>query len=334
MWSQPPAVRCRTKAHQEKLQQNGSASRLTWGKLPLGIIAPRDATKHFSEPNSWPTDSRESHRIPAQVLQFHQPVRGLGQNGEGGELAAHHRDFIALMKSGTDVTILVDFIGKIFALGNVESLPGKKLGSSREQADAMHPMPFRFRHQSLHQPAAPALALRAWRNRDRPDLGQVRAIEMERAAADDASFLFEDDEISDVLADLRQRAGQQSAVTGIGRDQIVDVLSIRQNGFTRAHGPPRAGTQFSFSPPQSPAALGLVPYRQPHRGSPARLPAAGSHRSPGRTPGVNHANHPGLDPEAHNPSPDIASPLCRSAGAPAVTERRDSPDTLPPPRRS
>ena len=97
-------------------------------------------------------------------------------------------------------------------------------------------MPFRFGHQSLHQPAAAALALRPRSNGDRANLGEVRAVKMQRAASNDAAVVFQHHEVSNVFANLGQRARQQSAVAGISRNQFVDALGIRQNGFTRAHG--------------------------------------------------------------------------------------------------
>ena len=64
-------------------------------------------------------------------LQLHQPVRRFGKNSEGGKLAPHHGNLIAVMKSGADVAIFVNLVGKIFSLRHLKSLARKKF---RERA--------------------------------------------------------------------------------------------------------------------------------------------------------------------------------------------------------
>src|SRR4029077_8247988 len=186
-------------------------------------------------------------------------------------------DFVAVMKPGTDVAVLVNLVGKILSSRHLESLPREKFGSPREKTDAIHAMPFCFGHQSLHQTAASALTLRPRAHRDRTNLGQVCAIKMQRTTSNDAAFIFQDDKVSYALANLRQRARQQSAVARIVGNQIVDMLGIRQDGLTRAHEPPRVETRLSSSPSRSPAAPGLAPCRRQHHGSPAPNPASSIH---------------------------------------------------------
>jgi hypothetical protein len=146
-------------------------------------------------------------------------------------------------------------------------------------------MPLGFGHQSLHQPATSALTLRSRAHGDRTNLGQVRAVKVQRAAADDAAFVFQNHEVSTFSQISASVRGSKVPSPGIGGDQLVDVLGIRQNGFTRAHGPPRAGTRFSFSPRQFPAARGRARFRQQHRGSPAPRPASGSRKNPSSNAG-------------------------------------------------
>ena len=61
---------------------------------------------------------------------------------------------------------------------------------------------------------------------------------MERisAATDNPVVILQHDKVAHVFADLRQRAGQQGAVAGVGRDECMNLLRIGQNRFTRAHG--------------------------------------------------------------------------------------------------
>ena len=126
-----------------------------------------------------------------------------------GSFPTHHRNFIALVKPRTHVAILVNLVGKVFPLRHLKTLAGKEFRSSREQADAIHPMPLGFRHQRLHQLAAPALALGSRRNRDGTNLSKMRAIKMQRTASDDAAVFLQHHKIPHVLANLRQRPRQQ-----------------------------------------------------------------------------------------------------------------------------
>ena len=61
------------------------------------------------------------------------------------------------------------------------------------------------------------------------------AIEMERATTEDATGIFEDNEIADVLANFGEASGKQSAIGGVSTDEIMHVVGIRQNRSTRAH---------------------------------------------------------------------------------------------------
>src|ERR1700683_5225285 len=88
--------------------------------------------------------------VKALGLEFYEPVRRFREDSECRELAPHHGNFVALVKPGTDVAILVDLVGKIFSLRHLESLPRKKFGSSGKEADAIHAMPLGFGHQRLH----------------------------------------------------------------------------------------------------------------------------------------------------------------------------------------
>src|SRR6202034_2913722 len=151
------------------------------------------------------------------------------------------------MKPRTSMAVFVDLVGKIFALRHRESLTREEIGFASEQANAIHTVTLRLGQQLFHQPSTTALALSPGSDRDRSNLGQVRAIEMQRATADDAPVIFEHHEVSDVLANLRQSARQQRAVAGISRNQVVDLLCVGQNRFTRAHGPPGEESRFSYA---------------------------------------------------------------------------------------
>src|SRR5437868_8113329 len=149
------------------------------------------------------------------------------------------------MKPRTSVAVLVDLVRKILPLSDRKSLPSEEIRFAGEQANASHAMALGLGQQGFHQTSAAAFALSPGSDGDRSDLGQVRAIQVQRPTADDAPVIFEDHEIADVLANLRQGTRQQRAVAGVSRNQIVNLLCVGENCFTRAHGPPREATRSS-----------------------------------------------------------------------------------------
>src|SRR5260370_41600689 len=132
--------------------------------------------------------------------------------------------------------------------GDRESQARERFWNTSKQADTADSVLFRLRQKRLDQASAATVALARRINRNRTNLGQVHAIEVKRAASDNASVVLKHDEIADVLADLRQRARQQSAVAGVGRDESVNLFGIWQDSFTRAHELPcaAAGRGFFF----------------------------------------------------------------------------------------
>src|SRR5271170_5601139 len=77
-------------------------------------------------------------------LNLYQPVRGLGEDRECRQLTSHHGNVVAVVKPRANVAILVNLVGKVLPLRHHESLPRKKFGSQREQADAIDTMPLRL----------------------------------------------------------------------------------------------------------------------------------------------------------------------------------------------
>src|SRR5260370_17651539 len=110
--------------------------------------------------------------------------------------------------------------------------------------------------QGFYQPLSAPGALFGGFNGDGAYLREMLAIEMKRAAADDASVSHQNHKIADVFANLGKGPRQESAVSGIDRDKPVNSLGIGQLGFTRAHGDPRAWSQSFAWPERSPAELG------------------------------------------------------------------------------
>ena len=132
----------------------------------------------------------------------------------------------------------MDFVGKILVSGDSESQAREKFWNACEQAHAGDFVLFRLRQKSLDQASAATGALARGIDGNRTNLGEVHAIEVESAASDDAFVMLQHDKVADVFADLRQRARQERAVAGVGRDESVNLLGIGEDRFTRAHGPP------------------------------------------------------------------------------------------------
>jgi hypothetical protein len=65
--------------------------------------------------------------LPAKSCNFTSQLAGSGRMANVGKLAAHHGNLIAAVESGADVAVLVNLVGKIFALRDLKSLPRKKL---------------------------------------------------------------------------------------------------------------------------------------------------------------------------------------------------------------
>src|SRR5580692_3888012 len=106
---------------------------------------------------------------------------------------------------------------------------------------------FRLRQKSLNQTPAPSITLARRVDSNRTNLCQMHAIEVESAASNNSSVMLQHDKIAHVLADLGQRARQQSAVAGVSRDESVNLLRIGQDRFTRAHGSPHRARKLTSS---------------------------------------------------------------------------------------
>jgi hypothetical protein len=54
----------------------------------------------------------------------------------------------------------------------------------------------------------------------------MRSVEVQCPAANDLPGVLENDEIANILADLRQSARQQRAIPGICGDELVNLLRV------------------------------------------------------------------------------------------------------------
>src|SRR5436305_757473 len=102
------------------------------------------------------------------------------------------------MKPWAGVTVFINLVRKVLALGDGESLARKKIRLAREQADAVNAVTLRLGHQRLHQPSAAASPLSRWRNGDGANFRQMRPIKVQCSAADDAALVLEHHKVADV----------------------------------------------------------------------------------------------------------------------------------------
>src|SRR5580698_1765615 len=100
-------------------------------------------------------------------------------------------------------------------------------------------MLFRLSQQCLYQALSSTLALPRRGDGNRANFGEVSTVKMQGAAPDYFAVSFEHHEVAHVFANLGERPRQKRSVARIGRNQVVDLLCIRQDGLTGAHGFPR-----------------------------------------------------------------------------------------------
>jgi hypothetical protein len=161
------------------------------------------------------------------------------EHGEVGQRPAHHRDLIAGVEARAGLAVLVDLVGHGVAFGDAEAEVREVVGDAGEEADGKHLVLFRLGEQRFKDGVACAQAAAVFADDDGADLGQVRAVEMQSAAAQElglAGGVFRigaagNGEIADVLADFGVAAAQQCAVAGERVDQIEDVAGVLEAGL-------------------------------------------------------------------------------------------------------
>jgi hypothetical protein len=149
------------------------------------------------------------------VILAVSPASWLWKDSKPRQLAFYHRDLVTIVIARTDAAVFVDLVRQVFTLRNFESKLGKKLRGPREQADATDLVLVRLRHQGLDEQFSAAALLECPIDGDGANLGEMRTVQVQRATANDVAGLFEDNEITHVLADLGKRTGEERSVGGI-----------------------------------------------------------------------------------------------------------------------
>src|SRR5580698_9096801 len=153
-----------------------------------------------------------SSREPHQLLRFMTRP----QDGDARKPSAHHRNFVAAVQARAALAVLENLVRQLgLVFHNAKAILEKEVRNTREQAHGLDAVLFRFVNQRIQNAAARTLALGLRPHHNRAHLRQMRTIKMQRPAAQkNAAVGFSHREVADILADLRERALEQRAVTG------------------------------------------------------------------------------------------------------------------------
>ncbi len=166
-----------------------------------------------------------------------RPLDGAGaEDGDVGQRAADHGDLIAGIEAWAGLAVLVDLVGHGVALGDAEAEVLEEAGDAGEEADGHDLVVGGFGDQGFEDGVARAETAGLGLDDDGADLGEVRAVEMQRAAADELVFAFGvgyagHGEVADVLADLGVAAAEEGAIAGKGVDEVEDGARVLQVCF-------------------------------------------------------------------------------------------------------
>src|ERR1700677_169017 len=162
------------------------------------------------------------------------------QDGHTRNAAADHGHFIATMQARAVLAVLEDLVGQLgLVFDAAKAVLEKEVGDAREQADRLNSVQLGLFDESAEDASAGALALGLGLDDDGAHLAKMRAVKVERAAAEeDAAIGFCDGEVANVFADLGEWTAQQRAIGGERVHQVVDVGGILKEGLTHQHGRP------------------------------------------------------------------------------------------------
>ncbi len=107
------------------------------------------------------------------------------EDGDLWQRAAHHGDLVAGVEARAGLAVLVDLVGQGGAVDDAEAEVEEEVGDAGEEADGGDGLLFGFFEQGTKEPAAGALAFGFGLDDDGADLGEVRAVEVERSAAEE-----------------------------------------------------------------------------------------------------------------------------------------------------
>jgi hypothetical protein len=124
------------------------------------------------------------------------------------------------VQTGAVDAVFVDLLWEALSDRFHEAEAGEEPRGAGEEADAGDLMAVGLGEQGLDELASTAGVLVTVVDGDGANLGEVGAVEVEGATADDLAIAvfasaFKDDEITDVFTDLGQAAGEECSASGI-----------------------------------------------------------------------------------------------------------------------
>ena len=131
------------------------------------------------------------------------------------ELSDGHCCLIAGVAASAVYAVLDDFVAKGHAFGEMKVKVLEEGRDAGEEADALDAAGFGLLEEGVDEEAAGAVAFGLGTNGDGADLGEVRAVDVERGTADElAGAGLDDGKGVDVFADFRVGAVEEGAVAG------------------------------------------------------------------------------------------------------------------------
>ena len=158
------------------------------------------------------------------------------EDGYLGEGAADHGYFVAGVEARAGLAVFVDFVGHGGAVGYAEAEVVEEVGHAGEEADGEDGVVFGFVDEGFEEEATGSVAFVVGVDDDGTDFGEVRAVEMEGAAAEELSVALGYGEVANVFTDFGEAAAEKRAVSGKGIDEVVDVAGVLEAGFAGLHG--------------------------------------------------------------------------------------------------
>ncbi len=166
------------------------------------------------------------------------------KDGHVGKRTFHHGDLVARVEAWAGLAILVNLVGHGIAFGNAEAEVLEEGRQACKEAGGGHAVVVRLGQKSSQDGGAGALAAGVRVKDDGANFSQVRAVKVERAAAEELRLgmgvggelggsweAFGDGEVTDVLAELGVAAAQKGSIAGEGIDEVEDVAGVLKTCF-------------------------------------------------------------------------------------------------------
>ena len=153
--------------------------------------------------------------------------------GIRGNLAFDHSDFVAIGEPRARDTVLVDFVGQLFATRDFEAKVAEEAGRPRKEADAANAMATGFVLKRFDERSADAVTFVLGPDGDRANLGEVSAVQMKSPAANDSVTVVGHHKVANIFRKLRHTASQQRARIRIRLDNGMDAVDVWEKGIPR-----------------------------------------------------------------------------------------------------